>query len=103
MQIDPSIQAGLERTLRPFAEARTLPGAVYTSQDVLRLEQNGIFARQWLCVGREADIAAPGDYFLKEIAGNSIICMRGRDGRIRAFYNVCRHRGSKLLDAACGK
>jgi Rieske 2Fe-2S family protein len=103
MQIDPSIHAGLERTLRPFAEARTLPGAVYTSQDVFRLEQNGIFAKQWLCVGREADLPAPGDYFLKDIAGNSIIFMRGRDGRVRGFYNVCRHRGSKLLDTPCGK
>src|SRR5689334_6552276 len=103
MQIDTTIHTGLERTLKPFAEARTLPGAVYTSQDVFRLEQNGIFARQWLCVGREADLAAPGDYFLKDIAGNSIIFMRGRDGQIRGFYNVCRHRGSKLLDAPCGK
>jgi Rieske 2Fe-2S family protein len=103
MQIDPSIHAGLERTLRPFAEARTLPGAVYTSQDLFRLEQNGIFAKQWLCVGRGADLPAPGDYFLKDIAGYSIIFMRGRDGRVRGFYNVCRHRGSKLLDTPCGK
>ena len=103
MQIDTSIHTGLARTLQPFAEARTLPGAVYTSQDVFRLEQSGLFARQWLCVGRESDIAAPGDYFLKEIAGDSIIFMRGRDGRIRGFHNVCRHRGSKLLDAPCGK
>ncbi len=102
MQIDTAIGAGLERTLRPFADARTLPGAVYTSDEVFRLEQNGVFARQWLCVGRESDIAAPGDYFLKEIAGNSIIFMRARDGRIGAFHNVCRHRGSKLLDARCG-
>jgi Rieske 2Fe-2S family protein len=102
MHIDASIGAGLARTLLPFTEARTLPGAVYTSQDIFRLEQNGLFAHQWLCVGRESDIAAPGDYFLKEIAGNSIVFMRGRDGRIRGFYNVCRHRGSKLLDAPCG-
>jgi Rieske 2Fe-2S family protein len=102
MHIDASIGAGLARTLLPFTDARTLPGAVYTSQDIFRLEQNGLFAHQWLCVGRESDIAAPGDYFLKEIAGNSIVFMRGRDGRIRGFYNVCRHRGSKLLDAPCG-
>ncbi|HEU4627401.1 MAG TPA: aromatic ring-hydroxylating dioxygenase subunit alpha [Steroidobacteraceae bacterium] len=101
-QIDSSIRAALARTLQPFAEARTLPGAVYTSEEVFRLEQSGIFARQWLCVGRESDIPSAGDYFLRDIGGNSVIFIRGRDGGVRAFYNVCRHRGSKLLDAPCG-
>lgn len=102
MQIDAALGSGLERTLKPFAEARTLPGAVYTSADVFRLEQSGLFAHQWLCVGRAADIATTGDYFLRDIAGNSVVFVRGKDDAIRAFYNVCRHRGSKLLDAACG-
>jgi Rieske 2Fe-2S family protein len=93
----------LERTRKPFAEALTLPGDVYTSDEVLRVEQSGFFACQWLCVGREADIPAPGDYFLKEIAGDSIIVLRGNDRQARAFYNVCRHRGSRLLDAARGR
>jgi Rieske 2Fe-2S family protein len=93
----------LDRTRGTFAEARTLPGEVYVSEEVLRLERRGIFARQWLCVGREADLPAAGDYVLKEIAGDSIIVMRGADGAIRAFYNVCRHRGSRLLDAPAGR
>jgi Rieske 2Fe-2S family protein len=97
------LAAELDRTRRPFEEARTLPAAVYTSPDVLRLEQRGIFARQWLCVGREADISAAGDYFLKEIAGDSLIIVRGADAQVRAFYNVCRHRGSRLLDASQGR
>jgi phenylpropionate dioxygenase-like ring-hydroxylating dioxygenase large terminal subunit len=103
MQTEAAIGAGLERTLKPFPEARTLPGEVYISDDVFKLEQQGIFARQWMCVGRENDIPAPGDYFLREIAGNSVIFMRAKNGQIGAFYNVCRHRGSKLLDAPCGK
>ncbi|MBX3696103.1 MAG: aromatic ring-hydroxylating dioxygenase subunit alpha [Steroidobacteraceae bacterium] len=93
----------LERTRGPFADARTLPGAVYTSGEVLQLEQRGLFAREWLCVGREVDIPAAGDYFLKEIAGDSIIVLRGADGAVRAFYNVCRHRGSRLLDEPRGR
>ena len=97
-----TLRTSLETTLKPFADARTLPGAVYTSPDVFRLEQSGIFARQWMCAGRESDIPSPGDYFLKSIAGNSVIFMRGRDGKVRAFYNVCRHRGSKLLETPCG-
>jgi Rieske 2Fe-2S family protein len=102
MHTEAAIGAGLERTLQPFAEARTLPGEVYTSSDVFKLEQRGLFARQWVCAGRENDIRAAGDYFLREIAGNSVIFMRAKDGKIGAFHNVCRHRGSKLLDAVCG-
>ncbi len=92
----------LEHTRLPFAQARTLPGAVYTSEEIFRREQSGLMAHHWLCVGREADLPAAGDYFLKEIAGDSIIVVRGSDRQIRAFYNVCRHRGSKLLDAPRG-
>jgi len=94
--------ADLDRTRGAFADARTLPGEVYVSGEVLRLERRGIFARQWLCVGREADLPAAGDYVLKEIAGDSIIVVRAADGAIRAFYNVCRHRGSRLLDEPAG-
>ena len=96
------IAAALEKTRRPFSEAHTLPGEVYSSQDIFQLEQRGLFARQWLCVGREADLPARGDYLLKEVAGDSILLIRGNDDRIRAFYNVCRHRGSRLLDAPSG-
>src|SRR6185312_6065920 len=102
MSNDATLRTRLEHTLKPFADARTLPGSVYTSPEVFRLEQSGIFAHQWMCAGRESDIPSAGDYFLKDIAGNSIIFMRGRDGQIRAFYNVCRHRGSKLLETPCG-
>jgi Rieske 2Fe-2S family protein len=93
----------LNRTRAPLADACTLPGAVYTAEDIFRLEQRGLFGREWLCVGREEDIPAVGDYVLKEIAGDSIIVVRGNDRRIRAFYNVCRHRGSRLLDAPSGQ
>jgi Rieske 2Fe-2S family protein len=92
----------LEPTRRPFAEASTLPGAAYTSAEVLRLEERGLFARHWLCVGREADLPRAGDYRLATIAGDSVIVLRGQDGKLRAFFNVCRHRGSRLLDAESG-
>jgi Rieske 2Fe-2S family protein len=98
-----SVVADLERTRQPFAQARTLPGAVYTSEEIFRREQRGLMAHHWLCVGRAADLPAAGDYFLKEIASDSIIVVRASDGQIRAFYNVCRHRGSKLLDAPRGR
>src|SRR5882672_9429244 len=98
-----AVAADLERTRQPFDAARTLPGAVYTSEELFAREQRGLFGRHWLCVGREMDIPAPGDYFLKEFARDSIIILRGQDRQVRAFYNVCRHRGSKLLDAPQGR
>jgi Rieske 2Fe-2S family protein len=94
--------ADLAPTRRDFAQARTLPGTVYTAPAVLRLEQAGIFASYWLCAGRAADLPAAGDYLLQDVAGNSVLIVRGGDGVIRAFYNVCRHRGSRLLDEPRG-
>ncbi|MEO7387347.1 MAG: aromatic ring-hydroxylating dioxygenase subunit alpha [Gammaproteobacteria bacterium] len=98
--IDP---AALRDTCRPFAEARTLPAAVYTSPEILAVEQSGLLGRTWLCVGREADIPDPGDFFTRQLAGDSVILVRATDGRVRAFFNVCRHRGSRLLDETAGR
>ena len=95
--------ADLAPTLRPLPDARTLPSSLYTSPEVLKLEQEGLFAKMWLCVGREADIPSAGDYFTHQIGGESVIVVRGGDGTVRAFYNTCRHRGARLLDSACGK
>ena len=92
----------LSATLKPFAEARTLPAEAYVSEDVFRVEQRELFGKMWLCVGRTADIPSPGDYFTHEIAGDSVIVMRGADGEVRALYNVCRHRGARLLDEHSG-
>ena len=93
----------LRATLRPLPEARTLPASVYTSPEILGLEQAALFAGSWVCVGREADLPAAGDFFTREIAGDSVLVVRGADGAVRAFFNVCRHRGSRLVDAASGQ
>jgi Rieske 2Fe-2S family protein len=98
----PLTAADLRDTRRPFADARTLPAATYTTTEVLALEQAGLFGRTWLCAGREADIPAAGDFLVRDIAGDSVIVIRGADGVIRAFFNVCRHRGSRLIDQTSG-
>ena len=65
-------------------------------------EKERIFCREWVCVGREEELAAPGDYVVKDVAGESILLVRTRDGRApAAHYNVCRHRGSQLVPE-CG-
>jgi Rieske 2Fe-2S family protein len=76
--------------------ARTLPAFRYLSEENFAREREQIFARDWIGVGRTDWIAAAGDYFLADVAGESLIVTRDRNGAIHAFYNVCRHRGTRL-------
>ncbi len=82
--------------------ATTLPGRYYTSEAVFDDEQERIFGRRWLCIGRAAEIPRPGDYVAVPVGRESLIVVRGRDGRLRAFYNVCRHRGTRLCSEERG-
>jgi Rieske 2Fe-2S family protein len=92
------------KTVESFRQgARTLPGRYYTSPDVFAHEQERIFRSHWICIGRHSALASPGDYFLVEIAGESIIVLRNQSGYARAFYNVCRHRGTRLCEAPQGR
>jgi glycine betaine catabolism A len=75
---------------------RTLHRDYYFSDDIYRLERERIFAREWFCVGREEELAAPGDWITRDVAGESVLLVRTRDGRIAAHHNVCRHRGARL-------
>ncbi|HLY58507.1 MAG TPA: aromatic ring-hydroxylating dioxygenase subunit alpha [Stellaceae bacterium] len=75
---------------------RTLPSEFYTSAEIFALEKERIFSREWVCVGRESDLPGPGDSLVVDVAGESIVVLRNEDGQLRAFYNVCRHRGAQL-------
>jgi Rieske 2Fe-2S family protein len=83
--------------------ARTLPGRYYTSPEVFAEEGERIFARRWLCAGREERIREPGDYVLQPVGPDSILILRDRAGAVRAFHNVCRHRGTRLCEAPAGQ
>lgn len=76
----------------------TLPGRDYHAEDVHRLEQERVFGASWYCLGRSASLPDPGDFVAPEVGGESIIVVRGHDGRLRSFANTCRHRGTLLLD-----
>ena len=82
----------------PFEQARAMPKSVYTSAEFLDLEQAHIFRKDWLCAGRAEALPEPGDYLTMQIAGEPVIVLRDRDGRVRAMSNVCRHRMSTLLE-----
>ena len=77
----------------------TLSGTQYTSGQVYEEERERIFFDRWIAFGRAEEVAGPGDYLVRDVAGESIIVTRNRDGELRGFYNVCAHRGTKLLDA----
>lgn len=85
-----------------IAGARTLPRDYYTSPAVLEREIEQLFRERWLWVGRSERVAKPGDYFLHEQFGESVIVLRDRAGVLRAFYNVCRHRGTRMCEVASG-
>ena len=80
--------------------AWTLPAEYYTSAQIYQLEKEKIFAHSWLCVAHGSELAESNDYITREVAGESIIVVRGRDGVLRAFYNVCPHRGHQLLQGS---
>jgi len=69
----------------------------YLSPEVFRIETERLFHGQWFCVGCADQVPSPGDCLHVSVAGESIVVLRGRDDALRAFYNVCRHRGSRLL------
>jgi Rieske 2Fe-2S family protein len=80
----------------------TLPSKYFTDPEVFRGEMERFFLRTWICVGRGDHIPNAGDYFLRDVAGESIIVTRDADGLVRAFFNVCRHRGTRLCTAPVG-
>jgi len=84
------------------AGARALDARWYHAADVFAQEQERIFARGWICVGRAEQLERAGDFVLAEIAGESIIVACGADAQVRAFYNVCRHRGTRLCTQTSG-
>jgi choline monooxygenase len=84
-----------------IARAWTLPAPLYTDASVLLAEKEKIFARTWQVVGHASQVANPGDYFTTELIGEPLVLVRGLDGWLRGFYNVCRHRAGPPAEG-CG-
>jgi len=87
---------------RPRAElptgSRTLPARFYVDPGHFLAERERFFAGRWTCVGREEDVPEPGTSIVVEAVDESLILARGEDGRLRAFFNVCRHRGTRMIE-----
>ncbi|MGY8996344.1 MAG: aromatic ring-hydroxylating oxygenase subunit alpha, partial [Alphaproteobacteria bacterium] len=78
-------------------QARGLPNAAFTDEDFLKLEQKYLFARTWVFAGQASELPDVGDVRPVSVAGRPVILVRGRDGAVRAFHNVCPHRGARLI------
>lgn len=82
--------------------ATTLPARYYTDSDLFRDELERFYCQTWICAGRAGQVSTPGDYFVREVADESIIITRDGGGSLRAFFNVCRHRGTRICAGAEG-
>ncbi len=89
--------------LAPLDEATMLPARAFLDPDVFAHEQAAWFDHDWVCVGRSADVPRPGDWFVAPAAkGPGVLVVRGEDGVLRAFHNLCTHRGVMLQPASEG-
>jgi Rieske 2Fe-2S family protein len=97
------MMTAFRKTAETFAAgAKTLPQEYFVSLEIFAEEQAKIFSVQWMLIGHQSQIAKPGDYLVQKVAGESLIAVRDQRSAIRAFYNVCRHRGTRLKEDACG-
>ncbi|HYM38962.1 MAG TPA: aromatic ring-hydroxylating dioxygenase subunit alpha [Thermoplasmata archaeon] len=93
-------RAALRAVDRPLRRAATLPGSLFSDAEVFAHETRKLIQRSWTCVGREDEIPNAGDLRTYEIGGSGVIVVRDDDGHLRAFHNVCRHRGTRLVEGA---
>ena len=86
----------------PQSLMETLPGHYYTDQTIFSLEQTRIFERGWFCAVRSGDLQAAGAFQTVQVGRESVLIARGRDGKLNAYLNVCRHRGARLCTEETG-
>jgi choline monooxygenase len=100
---DPLIQIlDLYNSSAPLEEAFTIPAPWYLDERIAHLERDRVFAANWIAVGRADQIAAPGEFFTVDIAGEPLVVVRGADNQLRAFFNVCRHHAAAVVTEPCG-
>ena len=86
----------------PLSEASTIPGPWYVDARIAELESRTVFSKTWQVIGRTDQVEKPGDFLTFTLAGEPLVAVRGNDGILRAFYNVCRHHAAAVMTEACG-
>ena len=87
----------------PLAEASTIPAPWYVDPRIAELESKAVFGRTWQMVGRTEQVEKPGQFVTATVAGEPIVVVRGNDGMLRGFYNVCRHHAAAVATEPCGQ
>ncbi|MGA9508800.1 MAG: aromatic ring-hydroxylating dioxygenase subunit alpha [Candidatus Sulfotelmatobacter sp.] len=87
----------------PLSQASTIPAAWYTDPRIAELERLSVFSKTWQLVARTDQVHAPGQFVSTTVAGEPIVVIRGNDGALRAFYNVCRHHAAAVVTEPCGQ
>ena len=88
--------------MNPTVSAMSLPARYYTDADYYCSELEWFYFGMWVYAGRSEEIPTRGDFVIRDICGESVILVRAEDGEVNAFYNVCRHRGTRLCDRTSG-
>jgi choline monooxygenase len=87
----------------PLSEASTIPAPWYVDSRVADLESEAVFAKTWQMVGRIEQVEKPGQFITAVVAGEPIVVVRGNDGMLRGFFNVCRHHAAAVVTEKCGQ
>ncbi len=86
-----------------LSEASTIPGPWYVDSRIADLESRTVFSKTWQLVGRVDQVEKPGDFVSNRVAGEPVVVVRGNDGVLRGFYNVCRHHAAAVVTEPCGQ
>jgi choline monooxygenase len=87
----------------PLAKASTIPAAWYVDPRIAELERENVFSKTWQLVARTDQLKTPGEFVSTTVAGEPIVVVRGNDGVLRGFYNVCRHHAAAVVTQPCGQ
>jgi len=98
----PATRTSLRKS-RTSAPAKSLPQKYFVSPEFFAEEQKRIFSKQWLLVGHQSQIPTAGDYIVQQVSGESLIVIRDKGGDTHGFFNVCRHRGTRLIEHRAGE
>src|SRR5580698_8044038 len=86
----------------PLSEASTIPAPWYVDPRIAELERLNVFSKTWQLVARTEQVEKTGEFVSTRLAGEPIVVVRGSDGELRAFYNVCRHHAAAVANVSCG-
>lgn len=89
--------------IRPENWQQTLPGRYYYDESIYERESRQVWEAMWVCIGRSDEAATAGQFFTRDVGHENVLVIRGRDGVLRAFLNVCRHRGARICTESCGQ